>query len=361
MPRPKESIGILYFPYPTPTVPVTGILMGVDGNPPWSRASAPIWAHVSGYAPRLRGSSGLAFLRAFIDNSVAQKGDKRLFYAGYLHRADAWAKFSEAWDHELAQWPRIEYFKGSEASNILDGQFKGWDHTQRIAKVSKLAQIISAFEPFPFYFSLNRKLFEDILKPVSPYGLAQPHFSACFNVVSGVAQYAASQGITTPIEFIFDQQDGVDDDVRLFFSEMIKVLPQEARNLVADVPWFKNDRDKQFMPLQAADMLAWHVRREHEYPDQPLPLLNKLLHPDGFLVGEIPDDVLRKWTDHHSKLPGVPLVQSQAQWRDLKQEIRHLKAAGIDPSKITGPGIYYPEGTPLLARLIDKMRRLFSD
>lgn len=313
---------------------------------------------MSGYAPRDRGSAGLAFLRAFVDDSVAQKGDKRLFYAGYLHRADAWAEFSEVWDRELVAWPRIEYFKGTEA-NSLAGQSQDWDRPKRDAKVAKLAQIIREAGAFPFHFSLNRKLFEEVLKPVSPYGLAQPHFTACFHVVSGVAQYAASQNITTPIEFIFDQQDGVDESVRLFFSEMIKSLPSEARNLISDVPWFKSDRDKQFMPLQAADMLVWHVRREHEYPDQPLPLLNELLHPEGYLVGEIPDELIHKWADHDRSQEGAPLVQSDKQWGKLTREIKRLQDAGIDPAKIKGPGVYYPEGTPFIAKVIDRIRRLF--
>jgi hypothetical protein len=300
----------------------------------------------------------LAFLRAFIDDSAAQKGDKRLFYAGYLHRADAWAEFSEVWDRELAAWPRIDYFKGTEA-NILSGQFQGWERDKRNAKVKKLAQIIRAFKAFPFHFSLNRKLFEEILKPVSPYGLAQPHFTACFHVMSGVVRYAASQGITTPIEFIFDQQDGVDETVRLFFSEMIKSLPLSARNLISDVPWFKSDRDKQFMPLQAADMLAWHVRREHGYPDKPLPLLNELLHGDGYLVSEIPDEMISAWADHHRNQEGVPLIQSNKQWGKFTREVKRLRAAGIDPAKVTGPGMYYPEGTPFMAKLIDRIRRLF--
>jgi hypothetical protein len=70
--------------------------------------------------------------------------------------------------------------------------------------------------------------------------------------------------------------------------------------------------------------------------------------------------MVRSSAEHHGKQPGTPLLQSRGQWRDLKNEIKRLQDAGIDPSKITGPGVYYPEGTPLLARLIDKVRRLFG-
>jgi hypothetical protein len=297
----------------------------------------------------------LAFLRAFIDDSVAQQGDKRLFYAGYLHRADAWAEFSERWDWELRQWPAIEYFKGS------GDQFDGWDAPLREAKIAKMADIIQMLEPYSFHFSLNRKLFEEILKPVSPYGFGRPHFQACFAVMGGVARQAATMGITTPIEFIFDQQDGVDDDVRFFFSEMIAALQPEVRALISDVPRFKSDRDKQFMPLQAADMLAWHVRREHEYPEKPLPLIKKLCHPKGHLIGEIPNETILGWADHHRKEPGLPLVQSKANWDKTMREITRLRAAGIDPAKINRPGVYYPKSAPKLLRMIAAVRRWLSN
>ena len=237
----------------------------------------------------------------------------------------------------------IEYFKASEA-NHLSGQFdhKRWDEALRKAKVSKLAAIISHFHPISFEFSLNRQVFEDELKPVSPYGLGRPHFTMCFSVVAGLAQFAVQQGMTDPIEFIFDEQQGVDADVGLFFSELKKNLPIQAQRLISGDPLFKSDRDRPYAPLQAADLLAWHLRREHE-SGTGLELANGLINKDGHLVQEIPDDMVRRWADHHSKLAGLPLIQSKGQWKDLKNEIKRLQDAGIDPSKIKGPGVYYPE------------------
>jgi hypothetical protein len=300
----------------------------------------------------------LAFLQAFTDDSAAQSGDRRLFLAGYLHRADAWASFSDHWRAELKAWPAIEYFKASEANN-LSGQFdykRDWDEAKRNAKVAKLAEIIRHYQPFSFEFSINRQVFEDELKPVSPYGFGRPHFQMCCAVVAGVARYAAQEGISTPIEFIFDEQQGVDADIQLFFAELMQALPVEAQNLIDGAPIFKSDRDNRYLPLQASDLLAWHLRREHETGTMRS-VTGELLNKDGHLVGEIPDEIVREWANHHSSLPGTPLLQSKGQWRDLKKEIQRLKDAGIDPSKITGPGVYYPEGTPLFARLIDRVRR----
>jgi hypothetical protein len=180
----------------------------------------------------------------------------------------------------------------------------------------------------------------------------------CFSVIAGIARYAAQEGISTPIEFIFDEQEGVDADIALFFSDMKQSLPIEAQNLIEGFPFFKSDRDKRYMPLQAADLLAWHLRREHE-TGTTLPLTGSLLNKAGHLTQEIPDEIVRKWADHHSKQPGVPLIQSKGQWRALKKEIQRLKDAGIDPSKITGPGVYYPEHSTAFGRTLDRVRRLF--
>jgi hypothetical protein len=297
----------------------------------------------------------LVFLRAFIDDSVAQTGDKRLFYAGYLHRADAWAEFSEAWDWELHQWPAIDCFKGS------GNQFDGWDPNLRQAKIENLAKIIQAFEPFSFHFSLNRKMFEEVLKPVAPYGFSQPHFHTCFAVMAGLARHAAEEGFTTPIEFIFDEIDGVNEDVKFVFRDMIKGLPKEVRALISGEPWFKSDREKQFMPLQAADMLAWHVRREHEYPDRPLPLAKELWNPHGHLIGEIPDEMIQGWSDHHKMVPGIASVQTKGQWNKFIREAKKLRSAGIDPAKIKRPGVYYPESAPKILHIVGAIRRWLAN
>lgn len=331
------------------------------GAPPWSWASAPIWAHVSGYAPRFRGSAGLAFLRAFIDDSAAQSGDRRLFMAGYLHRADVWADFSEAWHYELQAWPSIQYFKAKEANN-LDGEFhykKGWDEAKRNMKMSQLAAIIEHFSPFSFQFSVNRKLFEEELKPHSPYGFRQPHFQLSHVVVGGIARSAAQQGITEPIEFIFDEQDGVSSDVAMFFEDMMQEMPEDAKKLIAGTPFFKNDRDRRYMPLQAADLLVWHIRREHE-TGLALPLTKSLVNKDAHLVSEITDDMVRGWASHHSKQAGISSIQSKPQWRKFKNFVQEMRDVGINPARVKRPGIYYPDRWGILGRALEVLRRLLG-
>jgi uncharacterized protein DUF3800 len=291
------------------------------------RPAAPIWAFLSGYAPAVRRGKGLAFFRAFTDDSVADTGDRRLFMAGYLNRADTWARFSEAFDEEQHADPPIQYLKMTEAHN-LRGQFEGWCATKRDEKLAGLARIIRHFEPFSFQFSINREQYYQIVQPTSPYGFGDPYFTACFGIVSGLARFAAVQGAKTPIEFIFDRQDSASDNVDLFFDFLLANLPRASRRLINGKPIFRDD--KELLPLQAADMLVWHLRREHE-TGQPLPMADSLRCQHGHLVSELPLEMMQRWRDHASDLPGIDLVQSKSQWRKIKPVLRQLSALGFAP------------------------------
>ncbi|MCL4710686.1 MAG: DUF3800 domain-containing protein [Pseudorhodoplanes sp.] len=292
----------------------------------------------------------MAFLYAYIDDSASHVGDQRLFMAGYLNRAEQWALFSEAWDEELRAAPAIEYLKMAEAQNLRD-QFTGWTPGGRDEKLRGLARVIRHFQPFSFEFSVSRAQYSSIVKPASPRGLGNAHFVCCFGMVSSLARYADGAGVRMPIKFIFDQQDGVSTDIGLFFDRMTQSLPKSARKLISGSPTFEDD--KLVLPLQAADMLAWHVRREHEdcVPPDTLPMADLLRNDHGHLTSEIPESVMKSWADQFDKLPGVPLLQSKRDWRDFKKEMTRLISLGVDPST-TG----HPRG--MIARLTSRVKAL---
>lgn len=213
---------------------------------------------VSGYARPYRLNKPLAFIHAYIDDSVSQVGKRRLFMAGFMNRAEAWALFADAWAEELKAHPKIEYLKMAEAQG-LKGQFKGWRREDVDEKLRGLARVISHFKPVSFEFTVDCEDYIRIVKPASPRGLGNPYFSCSLAVISGLSRAVAQHKGKTPIKFIFDRQDGVDDDVRLAFESLKEQLPKRARELISGEPSFEDD--KLVTPLQAADMIAWHLRR----------------------------------------------------------------------------------------------------
>jgi len=300
----------------------------------------------------------LAFLRAFVDDSGSEKGERRLFLAGYINRTDQWALFAQAWDEELKASPSIEYLHMIEAGN-LRGEFdfrKGWDKEKRAEKLRGLARVIRHFKPASFQMSIDRRHFYEVLEPVSPRGLANPYFACCSGLIAKLAQEAEKTKARGKIEFIFDSQDGLDDDIDMFFEDLMEGISKEARRWLAGKPLFRSDRD--FVALQAADMLAWHIRREHEevgFPNMPMA---ELLRGETHFISEIPNSYIDAWAAHHSQQPGIELVRSKSQWRRIKKEARQLRALGVNPARVSRPGIYYPDSWGIFGRALELVRRL---
>ncbi|MER9374257.1 DUF3800 domain-containing protein [Mesorhizobium sp. M0491] len=298
-------------------------------------------------------------LQAFSDDSASEIDDKRLFFAGYLNSAARWALFAEAWDEELRAKPSIAYLKMAEAQNLRD-QFRGWSVPEKDQKLRSMVRVIHHFAPTSFEFSVSRKAYWDDVKPVAPRGIQAPHFVLTYHVMAGLSQYAVSVRNRIPIDFIFDDQEGVQDDVDLFFSYMKKQIPRKARKLIVNAPVFRSDRD--VLPLQAADMLAWHLRREHEAKTRPedAEMAQLLRSPSGHLVSEVPGDSLKTIGGFFATLPAISGLQSKPQWRTHKQNLRELILQGYLPPHGTRWKNFLFERRHDLSILLDKLSKMIA-
>jgi hypothetical protein len=295
---------------------------------PRSRGREAIFRLVAGYATGVRERKPLAFLQAVIDDSASEIGDKRLFLAGYCNDAESWARFADAWRAELQSGKQIDHLHTVEAMR-LRGQFEGWSEPERDEKLRDMARVARHFKPLSFHVSVGRSEYFDSVKPLMPRGMS-PHFVSCFSVVSMLTRYAATAGGGNKVEFIFDKQNGVEDDIALFFDFMARNLPKEARKLLSGNPRFESDLD--FLPLQAADLLAWDLRRNHEdfgtwernHRGWSLP------NPKGHLTTDI-DPLLPGWAKSFEQMPQLQVLQTKSQWRNFKSNLRRARANGYVP------------------------------
>jgi hypothetical protein len=275
-------------------------------------SAAAIRALVSGYPRRLWSDKLLVMIQAYVDDSEGASANRPLVLAAYIHAAEEWIKFSDAWDAALHEEPRIEYFKMVEAQNLRD-QFKGWSHKKRTRKLFRLAEVIAEFGPFSLDCWLNARRHKEVLKPHAPYGLSSPYYPLSFALACGVARVCHGHGANHPIDFIFDKQDNVSKHVLLFWDYTVSGQPPEWGGLINPSPIFRDDKD--VLPLQAADFLAWHTRRELEgtYPKEYEGLLG-LIRPACSYSLEITDEYLAKWGEGMQQIPGSKSVLSKSSW-----------------------------------------------
>jgi hypothetical protein len=281
-----------------------------------------------------------ALLQAVIDDSGSDKGDRTLFMAGFISTAENWALFSGAWAAELRAGKPINYLKMREA-NSRDGEFDGWTQAEVSEKLARLKAVIDHFEPMSFHNSMSRSADWEAFRAIAPRGLGNAHLSCTFGIVSSVSRFVSTQKHPNKIEFIFDTQAEIEDEVDLFFDYMAESIPQEARALIARKP--RHEDDKTFAPLQAADMLAWHLRRRHEDHGSWMKDLGDLapISSTHLDCGDLDTILESTYTGVAEQMDGVNRLKSKGEWQRIKKEARRLQAAGYVPPASSSREVHF--------------------
>jgi Protein of unknown function (DUF3800) len=235
--------------------------------PGWiSECKCPIVALASGLPSRARQEGSFCMLHAYIDDSG--RGNPPVYIlAGWLMGAEKWAAFSDEWKAALDEAPAIRYFKMKEAATCREGEFLGWRNDARDAKLLRLALIIQKYGPLGIGFALKNADYGAIAKNLMSgvtdiwKRFKDPYLFSCYGLMIGFIRSQRNLGISSPVDFIFDEQMRLSAYVDEAYEFLAETLPEKARPLMGGRPVHKDD--KKVLPLQAADMLAWHVRRAY--------------------------------------------------------------------------------------------------
>jgi hypothetical protein len=224
----------------------------------WSNASRPIWSIVSGLPSGPRERRLLLMLQVFIDDSV----EPPVFVqAGCIATAEKWAAFSDAWRAVLDGPPRLDYFKMKEAWRLQD-QFRGWTEEQRDRRLIELYEVYQEYVCGECLVSFSI----DGLKQAYamwPKEFSHPYYFAVPLLMAELGRNieALKQG-RQPLEFIYDTQLSEKDKIVAAWewgTARSNPDPPDLLTLLRGPPMFRND--KEVLPLQAADLIAWWVRR----------------------------------------------------------------------------------------------------
>lgn len=218
-----------------------------------SKAAAKIWALVSGLPPNLARERQFVVLQCYVDGSGT--GNHDLFVmAGYVASAQAWANFSREWQQRLDMRPPLPYFKMSEM---------GWS-PERIERASWFYRVIEEHVSLAISCVIPVQMFQRCMRAAPwPAGIDlslvdNPYYVAFHAMVNGLAHEQTAWGIKKPVDFIFDEESIRKFDLDDWYRMKIAATP-EARAVMGDPPIYRNDITT--LPLQAADLYAWWVRK----------------------------------------------------------------------------------------------------
>lgn len=289
-----------------------------------NKSQQAIDALVCGYG-KIRDAVRLIMFKAYFDDSTSDEQDKILVLAGCVQSYKVWSDFSLRWEAALAETPSIRHFHMREA-RALEGEFLGWKRKDRDNKISLLANIVESYRPWVMVVWLSRNEHEEILKPIAPFLLRQPYVSLFYAAIMQLARWHLDMGIALPVEYIFDDQGEIGRDAALWYQHIKSWQPAEIAALMGGSPKFEND--EMVLPLQAADMLAWHVRRRKARPNEnPLQQATAPLENLHCVEVHIPERLLVDIANQMKDVPGIESVQQKPrrlEKENLRKVIRNL-------------------------------------
>ena len=223
--------------------------------------------HLAGHAKEIRDRLPVMVMQLYIDDSG--RNDPPVFVlAGYIARATTWAAFCDEWAAALAEAPAIDYFKMKEAF-ACNGRFAGFTAAQRDFKLARLGRICVERLNAGITVVTRHDEYESIFEGVISPGMDTPYFLLSHMMAIAAVEYQNGVGINEPIDLVFDMQMGESEGVQAHFSKIIARGDKTINSRLMGPPRYMDD--KTTLPLQAADMLAWHMRRHHRDIKQGTP------------------------------------------------------------------------------------------
>ncbi len=213
-------------------------------------------------APRGRkdfGGPEVMLVAHFDDSRVQRNGITGLVVAGYVASAKTWKKFSDEWDAVLQQEPRLDCFHMAEA-NSRQGIFRKLTRDRLDARVDDLVSVVERHAPamFGIWCGIVEEHHQEVWGHAE-YPYNEP-YHWCFNavIVSTVGQMK-QRGLRDKVRFVFDDQSKLGEHVKPELPKMMKYWTADERDRASTAVTFADD--KVVLPLQAADMIAWHMQR----------------------------------------------------------------------------------------------------
>jgi Protein of unknown function (DUF3800) len=215
-------------------------------------------------------------LKAFIDDSGSGGDSPWFVLAGYVGTAEAWDAFDEPWRKVLNGPPKLDYFKHSEVYGF-DTQWAPLSKSERHERLDSFIKVIGAHATRSIYVRLKQQDYDEVIKPFIPLQWQNPYYFLFIGFLSAATMTAKYLRDGDSVEFFFDGNQEVEKPSRKLYGQAADL--SQFRQRVENI-FYKDE--KQFLPLQAADLLAWEVRRRFSVEEEPRPQFERAINcPSG--------------------------------------------------------------------------------
>jgi hypothetical protein len=204
-------------------------------------------------------------LKGFVDDSGSSDGN--IFtLAGFLSTAKLWEEFSDEWHDICNREPKTPNFKMTKAMRLKEYRYT---QTQRDTRIQELTALTTRKAMYRIGAVVARPNYERIVKGQIPPEIDSIYFVLFFTVILAAFRLMDIEKLEGTVDFVFDNQGKTIEAECIRWYQWIKSHPQFSSNVkrrFGSTPIFRDD--DVVLPLKAADMCAWHIRR-HLNEEQP--------------------------------------------------------------------------------------------
>jgi hypothetical protein len=209
-------------------------------------------------------------LTGFVDDSGSGEGIDRgniFVLAGFVSTPERWKDFSDRWKIICDQEPKTPDFHIANDIRLKnrDGSVR-WTKDQRDTRIRELVDLIKTHAKFRVDSVLAWPNYDRVVKGRIPPALDNPYFLCFCNVLISVAEYMDKAGIDGTVDWTFDEQGRVGSQANKWYEFIRANMRPQLQRMFGRKPVFGHD--KNLLPLKAADIYAWQIRR-HLDREQP--------------------------------------------------------------------------------------------
>jgi hypothetical protein len=221
--------------------------------------------------------------QAFVDDSYTPKGEFVL--GGHIATAEHWAAFSKEWEDLLP----LGTLSNENAYHFKMAEMAQTD--ERMSRVPAFYRVIENHVRMSVSCRMNLTDFASALERhtkalaahnfyVDPGKWANPYFFLFRGLIDEFHKSREDEGLDRhlpldeKVDFIFDNQTEKGFIIEAWEGYLKNEEGKKTRQYYGTTPRFEDD--KEFLPLQAADLWAWWVREwyEEDSSDHPTKMAN---------------------------------------------------------------------------------------
>jgi len=198
-------------------------------------------------------------LQAFIDDSRTGSVHTKhgiFVLAGYMASVPQWLRFNKEWQAVLDLAPKWAAFKMSQARHhygaLTDERLEQF---HRVIEGNVQAAVRASVDLDAYY-----RFFGEPKDKKNP--LRNPYYVLLFDLVIQLKRILPHMELDdNEVEFIFDEQMTEKAAIQEAWRDIGKFRPDIAAHLGNEPKW---EKEETYLPLQAADEIAWWTRRHRE-------------------------------------------------------------------------------------------------